>query len=480
MTVSSEVNKVSYAGNGSTTDFSTSFVFLDDSHLLVTLVVDATGGETTQTITTHYTLTGAGTGSAGTVTMLTAPASGETLIVSRSVPLTQGTDYVESDPFPAESHEEALDKLTMINQQQQEELSRSLRFPLSVDSGVSNEIPTPTAGQYLKFNSAGTAIESITLAENIAEITYENLDANGDVGTTAGTVAIGNHLHTGVYEPVLTAASQAEMEAGTETALRSMSPLRVKQAIDALSASSGHGQCYLTKSGANLLLSPKDGNTLLIDGVAQTIPSAGVTLAPPATSGTTYFIYVYMNAGTMTLEASATAHATDSTTGVEIKSGDSTRSLVGMARTVSSAWVDSATQRFVISYFNRKDKTAVYNLGSSRSTASGSYAITNAADICEYLTWADEGVLVSGTASIGSSATNTASFMYPSIDTSALNNQQCTTYTWATSMYVNATITTVSLVAEGYHYSALYFASNGAATTTVQATYSSIAATVKG
>jgi hypothetical protein len=42
------------------------------------------------------------------------------------------------------------------------------------------------------------------------------------------------HNHSGTYEPVMTAASQAEMEAGTEAAVRKMSPLRVAQAIAAL------------------------------------------------------------------------------------------------------------------------------------------------------------------------------------------------------------------------------------------------------
>jgi hypothetical protein len=41
------------------------------------------------------------------------------------------------------------------------------------------------------------------------------------------------------YQTLLTAASQAEMEAGAETALRSMSPLRVKQAIAALGGGTG-------------------------------------------------------------------------------------------------------------------------------------------------------------------------------------------------------------------------------------------------
>lgn len=59
---------------------------------------------------------------------------------------------------------------------------------------------------------------------------------NKSFGTTAGTVSEGNHTHSGTYEPVQTVASQAEMEAGTETDLRSMSPVRVKQAIDALAS----------------------------------------------------------------------------------------------------------------------------------------------------------------------------------------------------------------------------------------------------
>lgn len=48
----------------------------------------------------------------------------------------------------------------------------------------------------------------------------------------SGTLALTSDL--AAYEPVQTAASQAEMEAGTETAIRSMTPQRVAQAIAAL------------------------------------------------------------------------------------------------------------------------------------------------------------------------------------------------------------------------------------------------------
>lgn len=103
----------------------------------------------------------------------------------------------------------------------------------------------------------------------------------------------------------------------------------------AVSLSAMSCQCRLVKSGANLLLQPYNGNRLMINGIAQTIPSSGVSFAATGlTAGTTYFIYAYMNGSTMALEASTTGHSADTATGMEVKTGDSSRTLVGMARPV--------------------------------------------------------------------------------------------------------------------------------------------------
>jgi len=154
MTVSSAISRSDYAGNGSTTAFATGFRFLQNSDLRVILTVDATGVETVQVETTNYTVSGAGLDAGGTVTMLVAPASGETLTIKRDVPLTQGTDYVENDAFPAESHEAALDKLTMIVQQQKEELNRTLRLSES-QIGTGLTVPVPDTDKFLQWDSDG-------------------------------------------------------------------------------------------------------------------------------------------------------------------------------------------------------------------------------------------------------------------------------------------------------------------------------------
>ena len=136
MTVSSTTTKNSYSGDGSTTAFSYTFKIFDEDDITVVLRNNSTGAETTQTITTNYTVSGVGNAGGGTVTFVTAPPTGNTVVLLRITPLTQLTDYTPNDPFPAESHETALDKLTHITQELQEEVGRSLKL------SQTNEIAT--------------------------------------------------------------------------------------------------------------------------------------------------------------------------------------------------------------------------------------------------------------------------------------------------------------------------------------------------
>ena len=109
MTISSSTNQVSYTGDGSFTGpYSVPFRFFADTDLMV--FVDGT----LQTLTTHYTVSGAGDQGGGSITFVTAPANTKTVLFLRNVPATQSTDYLATGAFPAESHENALDRLTTI------------------------------------------------------------------------------------------------------------------------------------------------------------------------------------------------------------------------------------------------------------------------------------------------------------------------------------------------------------------------------
>ena len=92
---------------------------------------------------------------------------------------------------------------------------------------------------------------------------------------------------------------------------------------------------------------PKNGNKILIDGKIETIPegvlsvSGGVvadyadcsidkTVAQTLTAETLYYIYLYMLAGTMTIDFSETSWEYDSDYGIAVKQGDAACTLVGV------------------------------------------------------------------------------------------------------------------------------------------------------
>lgn len=129
MTVSSQVSSVSYLGDGVTTLLPVPYYFLEQTHLLVTRV-NLDSSTNTLVLGSDYSVSGAGNQAGGSITMMTAPAVGIQIIIDRSVPATQETDYVANDPFPAESHERALDKLTMLVQQGNNVLNRALLRPI--------------------------------------------------------------------------------------------------------------------------------------------------------------------------------------------------------------------------------------------------------------------------------------------------------------------------------------------------------------
>lgn len=168
------------------------------------------------------------------------------------------------------------------------------------------------------------------------------------------------------------------------------------------------GQGRLVRSGGNLVFQPFNGNQIAINGEFQTIPAAGVSLAPgAAVAGTTYFIYAFMVAAVMTLEFSTTVHATDVTTGVEIKSGDATRSLVGMARPIAGPlWTDTNAQRFVISWFNKRPRPLANFFTTNRGFGSAITGEVNAEIRNEFLHWAGEAFQSSINGMGGHSITN--------------------------------------------------------------------------
>lgn len=177
-----------YAGAGTTGPFTVGFRFLDNAHLRV-VKTSAAGVESTLALNTDYTVTGAG-GTTGTVTLTAALAVGEKLTIIRNVPATQEADYVAGDAFPAESHETALDKLTMLVQQLVETAGRALTAPVS--AVVSTTLPYPEANKVIAWNESASALQNLNpsaLATIVAFGTAVSDVFTGDGSTTVFTLS---------------------------------------------------------------------------------------------------------------------------------------------------------------------------------------------------------------------------------------------------------------------------------------------------
>lgn len=190
-----------------------------------------------------------------------------------------------------------------------------------------------------------------------------------------------------------------------------------KQYVDAVGTA--WGQCYLSYSSASeIILSPHNGNKIMIDGTWRAIPDAGVTMASSVNvvdtgaamvDGTAYYVYVKYSGGSLVLEPSSTAPTMGATyPGLKYRGGDTTRTLVGMARLSGGSFRDTSLGSgtytgtagggiTVLSWYNRRRKRTVC-VGDGATTHTASTFNTHQEVSSQYrigfLCWADSQVVV--------------------------------------------------------------------------------------
>jgi hypothetical protein len=177
MSVSSQNNKISYVANGVTTYFAFPYLFYLNAEIQVYLVDQTTGLAALQTQGSAYTVSGVGTTSGG-VTFISAPATGNNVIIVRLVAFTQLLNLVNNDPFQAGSINQAMDELEMQIQQLAyitgsgaSGTGLALCFPFFDPPGLNNVLPNniSRANKLLAFDTYGNAV---TVSSNLNSLTW--------------------------------------------------------------------------------------------------------------------------------------------------------------------------------------------------------------------------------------------------------------------------------------------------------------------
>jgi hypothetical protein len=168
---------------------------------------------------------------------------------------------------------------------------------------------------------------------------------------------------------------------------------------------------------------------------------------------TNYYVYCFNNAGVLTAGFSTTGHATSLTAGnvgTEIKSGDDTRTLIGLIRTgAASAFADTQATRYVRSWHNRI-RASFSASGSGGFTGGAAITAAQASFIC----FSDDALIASGNC-YGTGTVSANFLLNMSLDGVAISNSGATT-TNTTAKYESTAVGGAWNPSEGLHTVALY------------------------
>ena len=189
-TMTSDTDKEILECNGETGPYSYGFKIWNDDDIKV-IQTDGNNVDTLLTLTSDYTVSGAGDDAGGFVTLVTACPDGSTLTLIPVLDYTQESDYIDGAPFAASTIENDLDYTVSLSKQNAEAIDRAIKFPESCKNCDDIDLERPANDAYLLYNSDGTAIinsTSLTSTVTVAEI--DNIDDYANV--TAVSVVVGN------------------------------------------------------------------------------------------------------------------------------------------------------------------------------------------------------------------------------------------------------------------------------------------------
>lgn len=179
MTITTTTLRVDYTANGVNTTFAFPFPVFYESNAtpkfsLQVVITDLSNVESIKTETTDYTISYTSTDlvngilKQGNVVLNTAPANNFKVSILRNLNLTQNADFTDkgTDIYSGGVVESALDKLTLVSQQIQENLNRVVKLPKSSQlSGIEFPINPANANQVLAINTAGDNLTTKDLAD---------------------------------------------------------------------------------------------------------------------------------------------------------------------------------------------------------------------------------------------------------------------------------------------------------------------------
>lgn len=197
MTIESEVSSKTFEGNDSSTTFTIPFRVFEEGDIEVLL---ADNGSSSVVPENEYSVELLDPGAIITYPLVGDPlATGKSLVIRRDMDFTQNIDIQNNSDFLAELIEAGLDRLTVQNQQQKEEIARAVKVFPGSEQTADELIDLLVESAESASTDAGIASASAIAAAEAAE------DAEGfknDVETSSTDIAINSTYRKTHTNPV--------------------------------------------------------------------------------------------------------------------------------------------------------------------------------------------------------------------------------------------------------------------------------------
>jgi len=406
MTISSTTVKNSYSGNGSTVTFNYTFKIFASSDLEVIIRDDDTATETVQTLNTHYSITGVGDANGGSITFLVdaaatppydyTPAVGETVVLRRNVPQTQAIDYIANDPFPAESHEEGLDRLTMQMQQVQEEIDRSIKlsktntmtdtsFAIGATDRASKVLAFDDSGEISVTQELGTyqgdwsADTDYNARDLVKDTSTNNIFLVNADHTSSGSQPLTTNTNSSKYDLIIDAAAATTSATNAASSASAAATSATNAATSASNAATSESNASTSETNASTSetnAQTAETGALAAQTAAETAQSAAETAQTAAETAETNAETSETNAASSASSASTSAtnastsetNAATSATTATTKASEAATSAT-TATTKASEAATSATNAATSATSAETAKTAAETAQAAAETA---------------------------------------------------------------------------------------------------------------
>lgn len=151
-----------YTASAGQTTFTYDFKIYDDDEITVQQ------NSTTLTLTTHYTVTGAGEDAGGTIVLVTGTTEDDIITLTGNTMVERETTFTNGGEFSASAINGEYNKILYLLSENLTELGKAAKLT-TYDASFDMGIPTPVADRAIKVNAAGDGFEMSTYNPDAAQ-----------------------------------------------------------------------------------------------------------------------------------------------------------------------------------------------------------------------------------------------------------------------------------------------------------------------